>query len=364
MVKKKDHERTENPAAAAETFDVEDKGKKKGKKKQKKGKTETGETVERKLASRAERERTGKSWKDVTWTTEPRRCQDCSCCIGMLVYWAAMVWIAIYSAQNGDWKRLVVPQDKYKHSCGMDNKPDPANCKDGNCNFNNCPFLYFANPVGKPEDVRCVEACPKESGDIVCDCGYCNNGSTWSRTQLLLGLAEDNEHFTFNMVPTTKAVLVCLPSGNLTESAEQAKNANPWFETAITDLHQNWRGVVLGMGSSFFVGFIFLYAVAFLTKPLTYIIITGTMIASFCLCLVSLVESGRLPKVIQDVVRDIVKDSNAIVLPAEGAEPEAVVDFFCIFTSFHFFTFFLWVFQYNALDSQFCKSVCIYQVFC
>jgi len=132
-------------------------------------------------------------------------------------------------------------------------------------------------------------------------------------------------------VPTTKAVLFCLPSGNLTESADQAMEANPWFETAIMDLHQNWRGVVWGMGSSFIVGFIFLYAVAFLTRPLTYIIIIGIMVASFCLFTVSLLETGRLPKAIQDVVRDIVKDSDKIVLPAEGAEPDNLVDFFCIF---------------------------------
>ena len=52
-------------------------------------------------------------------------------------------------------------------------------------------------------------------------------------------------------------------------------------------------------------------------------------------------------------------DSNAMKLIATRVIHQ-VVDFFCILTSFHFFTFFLWVFQNNALDSQFCKSICIY----
>eukprot|EP01047_Picozoa_sp_COSAG01_P010935 COSAG01_NODE_473_length_16542_cov_42.403651_5_plen_56_part_00 len=48
----------------------------------------------------------------VTWTTKKRKCHDCSFCILMVAYWAAMVGIAWHAQDKGDWRRLITPQDK------------------------------------------------------------------------------------------------------------------------------------------------------------------------------------------------------------------------------------------------------------
>ena len=248
----------------------------------------------------------------------------------MAIYWAALIGVAIYAEENGNWKKLIVPQDKHKKSCGLDNDADPVNCPNGDCNYANCPYLYFANPVGDPEDVRCVAACPTATGQIVCDCGYCNNGTTWTDSELLVGLYNNPDHFTFNMLPTSKAVLFCLPSGNLSQTANDAMQENQWITTQLTDLYEHWPGVAWGCLVAFFVGFIFLYAVAFLTKPLTYIIITVIMVGSFLLFIVSLIESNRLPEAVMEVIKDVSETLTFINVPDDISASQTWVDFCCI----------------------------------
>eukprot|EP01047_Picozoa_sp_COSAG01_P010934 COSAG01_NODE_473_length_16542_cov_42.403651_4_plen_104_part_00 len=51
---------------------------------------------------------------------------------------------------------------RYKKSCGMDN-PNDANCPNNNCNYKECKYLYWANPLVDRSDIRCVNAyvvCP------------------------------------------------------------------------------------------------------------------------------------------------------------------------------------------------------------
>jgi|EP01047_Picozoa_sp_COSAG01_P010933 hypothetical protein len=177
--------------------------------------------------------------------------------------------------------------------------------------------------------VLCVRRCPTATGDIVCDCGYCNNGTTTSQADMLLGLATDPAHFTFNILPTKKTLLFCGPAGNLTEAEAKLMNENEWLKEAVTDLHENWSGVAWGALASFLMGFIFLYAVAWLTKPLTYLILAVIMVASFALFWISLFESNRLPADVNKVFSDIVKTikiEKYLHVPSDLEEPGFWVD--------------------------------------
>lgn len=159
----------ENPVheeAGGETFDVEEepaekpskKKKKKGKKKGK-GKKGSGKVdKEHRLANKDDRNRETE-FGEVSWTNEPRKCQDCFFLLVMLCYWVAM-GIFKHASDHGDWKRLLLPEDLDGKTCGMGD-------------FKDCPQLYFANPLADPKDRRCVANCPSKSGELVCDCGYC-----------------------------------------------------------------------------------------------------------------------------------------------------------------------------------------------
>ena len=79
-----------------------------------------------------------------------------------------MILIFNHAAKNGDWKRLLVPQDKNGMSCGLDNGLPGKN-------YEGCKQLYFADPITDPKDRRCVSECPTGAGDIVCDwCANCH----------------------------------------------------------------------------------------------------------------------------------------------------------------------------------------------
>jgi hypothetical protein len=92
----------------------------------------------------------------------------------------------------------MLPTDKNGNSCGMDNGVGG--------NYKNCENLYFANPLVDPKDRRCVAKCPESTGEVVCDCGYCANTTAGeaplTQLQLMLLYAQDQQHYTFNMLPT------------------------------------------------------------------------------------------------------------------------------------------------------------------
>jgi|EP01046_Picozoa_sp_COSAG06_P052652 hypothetical protein len=118
-----DDEPFENPIVEPDTFDKEESGpsKRKGKKKgKKKGGGKISAVTEHRLANRDDRGRETRVG-EVAWTNDPRKCQDCCFCFVMVAYALVMVVIYHHAATTGDWRRLLVPQDRNGMSCGMDN---------------------------------------------------------------------------------------------------------------------------------------------------------------------------------------------------------------------------------------------------
>lgn len=194
----------------------------------------------------------------------------------------------------------------------------------------NCPQLYFADPIGDPKDRRCIGTCPRATGDIVCDCGYCGNGTRveMSQLEMMRRLAQDREHYTFNLLPTTKFTFYCLPAENLTETSEDLIGENQWIMDWGIDLRDNQDAVLSGCATAFFMGFGFLFFIAWCTRPLVWMVLITVCGGSFCLFLLSLYETGRadwLPTFIYDLLK------RYLGLPDQVANYEWGIDAFCTF---------------------------------
>ena len=187
-------------------------------------------------------------------------------------------------------------------------------------NYERCTMLYFADPLNDPKDRRCVQSCPINPLDIVCNCGYCGNTTdpdsdeSWGATGVVSSKAgldwidasqarsDDPEHYTLNLLPGSAASLeevgvnggYCIPTGNLTESATQLLGKDDTLTDGLKDVWKHRYPIAYGCVAAFLVGFAFLYFVAWFTKPLAYAILIATCIAAFLLFIISLYEGKRV----------------------------------------------------------------------
>ena len=256
---------------------------------------------------------------------DDRKCQDCIFCLAMLTYWAVMVYIFKVAVESGNVAILLMPVDQQKNTCGMDN----GQGKD----FTSCKNLYFNDPLGNPESRICVETCPQTQLDIVCHCGSCGTHSnntawgtpetsttpgvvpisdivTWTRAKQQMDARPDD--FTMNLLPGSRLPLpevngeevggYCIPSGNVTKLIMETLGKDDALTGSLKDGFTHRWPIIYGIIAAVMVGFIFLYFVAWFTKPLAYLILTVTVVASFSIFVLSLYEGQRVPWLFPDAV--------------------------------------------------------------
>lgn len=290
--------------------------------------------------------------------TEERKCQDCLFCLAMLGYWALMIYIFKLAVDSGNVANLLRPVDVHKNTCGMNN----GNGRD----FTTCTNLYFNDPLGNPESRICVESCPKTQLDIVCHCGSCGSHSnntawgtpetsttpgvvpisdivTWAQAKTQMDARPDD--FTLNLLPGSRLPLpqvngeevggYCIPSGNVTQLIMDTLGKDDTLTGGLKDGFTHRWPIIYGIITSVVVGFIFLYFVAWFTKPLAYLILTATVVASFLIFILSLYEGQRAAFLFPDAVGKFINAKGPRV-PEDLAENQLYLD---ISTGFWGFVF-------------------------
>ena len=284
----------------------------------------------------------------VTWMMDSRKCRDILPCFAMLGYWAAMIWIFLQAVESGNVAILLMPVDMDQNTCGMNN----GQGKD----FTTCQNLYFNDPLGNPESRICVETCPKNQLDIVCHCGSCGSHSnftewgtpttsttpgvvpiteilTWAQAKNQMDARPDD--FTLNLLPGSRLPLpevngqevggYCIPSGNVTTLIMDTLGKDDSLTGGLKDAFTHRWPIIYGLIAATTVGFIFLYFVAWFTKPLAYLILIATVIASFLIFVLSLYEGQRAPWLFPEAVGTFINARGPRV-PEDLAENQLYLD--------------------------------------
>ena len=82
----------------------------------------------------------------------------------------------------------------------------------------------------------------------------------------------------------------CIPSGNVTELIMETLGKDDALTGSLKDGFTHRWPIIYGIITAVMVGFIFLYFVAWFTKPLAYLILIVTVVASFLIFVLSLYE--------------------------------------------------------------------------
>lgn len=96
---------------------------------------------------------------DFDGPTSNRHCTDILCTLLMIIMWAAMTGIGVYSYTNGDFRVVLFPLDFDGNMCGTDFAKD----------MTDFPFLFYINNYGGGV---CIKECPvlvNETADNLTD---------------------------------------------------------------------------------------------------------------------------------------------------------------------------------------------------
>lgn len=126
-----------------------------------------------------------------------------------------------------------------------------------------------------------------------------------------------------------KAIFYCIPSGNVSETFGQLTGDNEMLAEWGRDMYENWEGVTWGLTVAAVMGFLFLYFIAWFTKPVVWTVLLTILGFSSCTFLLALYETDRVPSFFPTFIHDFLLDK--IGVPDEVNEYSWGIDAFTIF---------------------------------
>lgn len=232
-----------------------------------------------------------------------RSITDCICCILMLTFWVACVFLGIYAVTNGNPWNLMQTYDVDERPCGKDALTD-------------FPIAYIFNPIGNLNKIVCVSECPQwqpgqpTPGQLNCASGgavfnstlsTCANPDLFDFANPQTGLSGLLQQKVFVYNTTNFLGKICLPSSSGLSQVAVAFIQNMTNSTIgqqvnsyVTDIAICWKYILIITGIAIAVSLVSLVLLRFLSGILIWLFILAFLAAIFVLGGLALCESNRL----------------------------------------------------------------------
>ncbi|XP_069128157.1 choline transporter-like protein 1 isoform X1 [Argopecten irradians] len=241
----------------------------------------------------------GEDKRDLTNPIKNRGCTDIIVLIIFILFWAGMIYIAVFSVMHGDAFRLVYGYDSFGNTCDEDNRGRPIpNVSLSGMNMKNRPFVFFmdlANPTTKMS--LCVNKCPdntlnsinevrefsRSAGSILCR--YDINFTDYTEERIKEGSCPQ--------LPVLESVPLlnrCVPK-KLTQLANQtlirlfdSLNDSDLFQKVLSDLYTSWKEMMVlcfvALGFAVLMVLLIRFLAAFIVWVIMGLAVVGSVVAT------------------------------------------------------------------------------------
>lgn len=229
----------------------------------------------------------------LTNPVENRGCTDIPVLFTFILFWAGMIYIAVFSVQHGDAFRLVYGYDSYGNTCDEDNTDRAIpNMTLTGLNLKGRPYVFFQDITNPFETTMlCVFKCPdtdlntteqvemfsRKQGSHLCrydvdlndyqkpeNKDKCPKLPVWKSTDLL-----------YRCVPSQLSVL-----GDKLALFFRFLNESDTFQKALSDLYASWKEMIALCILALVFAVMMVLLIRFLASIIVYFILAVTIIAS------------------------------------------------------------------------------------
>lgn len=227
----------------------------------------------------------------LTNPTQNRGCTDIPVLLIFVLFWAGMIYIAVFSVSHGDAFRLVYGYDSYGNTCDEDNTDKKIeNVTLSGLNLKGKPYVFFLDVTDPFETTKlCVTKCPgkKLTGLQQVQEFAFSDGSELCRYDVDVKdyLKPENK----DKCPKTPVVASedllyrCVPSTLLGEKVQllfDFLNSSDTFQQALSDLYASWKEMILLCLLALVFAVIMVLLIKFLASIIVWVILAIAIVAS------------------------------------------------------------------------------------
>ncbi|XP_071164766.1 choline transporter-like protein 1 isoform X3 [Mytilus edulis] len=251
----------------------------------------------------------------LTNSTENRGCTDIPVLLIFILFWAGMIYIAVFSVSHGDAFRLVYGYDSFGNTCDEDNADKTMeNVSLTGLNHKGKPYVFFLD-IRKPLETTmlCVTKCPDIEIDNINGVQEfaIKEGSNLCRYDVPIDKITDdaNKDKCPQVFPVWKSqplMSYCVP-GSLTKLIDKGNsiiayfNSFDLFNKLTSDLARAWREILQLCVLALVFAIIMVLLIRFMASIIVYVILGVAIVAS-------LAGTGFLWWTYADIVSDLNDD--------------------------------------------------------
>ncbi|XP_058461950.1 choline transporter-like 1 [Malaya genurostris] len=235
--------------------------------------------------------------------TAVRGCTDIFWLIVYVIFWAALLVIAVFSFVYGNPLRIINGYDSFGNTCGVESNEKFAHFPLSGLNTLDKPYVFFLDLKELRQTLKiCVKECPKKDIGTAMELYryYEERGSKYCRYDFNMSLLATQEasgpkYFAFAgpcpKFPVYEATPVlhrCIPTGKnapLHHVKDMYALINSWgaAQQVFSDLYKTWPTVVLICGLSLIFSIVLITMLHVLTAIISWVICIFVAVASIAI---------------------------------------------------------------------------------